>query len=316
MGAMEDFYLSRITSSPALLPRQEPVVYGDVDPAVLSAGQVRHYEDNGFLFFEEFFSSGELARLQAELERLRQDETLKEQPVSITEPSSGEIRSIFSVHTLSEVFSLLSRDSRLLNLVRQLLGSEVYIHQSRVNCKPGFDGKEFYWHSDFETWHAEDGMPRMRAISCSVSLTDNHPFNGPLMVVPGSHRWFVQCQGETPEDNFKSSLKKQEIGVPSREHLQRLVGDGGIAMPVGRAGSVLFFECNVMHGSNGNITPYPRSNAFFVFNSVENSLVEPFAAAKRRPDFLGSRDFTPLIPSEFSATGAVRQPASLQSQVQ
>jgi hypothetical protein len=42
---------------------------------------------------------------------------------------------------------------------RQLLGSDVYVHQSRVNFKPGFNGQDFYWHSDFETWHAEDGMP-------------------------------------------------------------------------------------------------------------------------------------------------------------
>ena len=49
-----------------------------------------------------------------------------------------------------------------------------------------------------------------------------------------------------------------------------------------------------MHGSGNNITPYPRSNLFLVFNSVENTLVEPFAAARPRPEYIASRDFTPL----------------------
>src|SRR5690606_18864515 len=116
--------------------------------------------------------------------------------ISITEPASGVIRSIFAVPTVSDVFGTLARDKRLLRVAKQLLGGDVYLHQTRLNLKPGFEGKEFYWHSDFETWHAEDGMPRMRAVSFSISLTDNHPHNGPLMIIPGSHRVFVPCIGE------------------------------------------------------------------------------------------------------------------------
>ncbi|MGH3596647.1 MAG: hypothetical protein ACRDUT_11870, partial [Mycobacterium sp.] len=62
----------------------------------------------------------------------------------------------------------------------------------------------------------------------------------------------------------------------------------------GPAGSALWFDSNIMHGSNDNITPYPRSNIFLVFNSVDNTCVEPFAAPNRRPEYIASRDFTPL----------------------
>jgi ectoine hydroxylase len=155
----------------------------------------------------------------------------------------------------------------------------VMLHQTRVNFKPGFRGKEFYWHSDFETWHSEDGMPAMRAISASIALTDNTEHNGPLMVMPGSHRRFVACVGETPEDNYKSSLQAQEIGTPDEDSLSQLAAEFGIVAPKGLAGSVVFFDSNMMHGSNGNITPFARSNAFFVYNHVDNALVAPFAAA-------------------------------------
>ena len=56
----------------------------------------------------------------------------------------------------------------------------------------------------------------------------------------------------------------------------------------------MFFDCNVMHGSNGNITPQPRRNVFFVYNSVDNALEEPFAAPQPRPEHIASRDFRPL----------------------
>src|SRR3546814_6672767 len=96
-------------------------------------------------------------------------------------------------------------------LFRSLLDSDVYVHQSRINLKPGFRGKEFYWHSDFETWHTEDGMPSMRAVSCSVLLTPNHSWNGPLLTIAGSHKWFVSCVGETPANHHEVSLRRQAI---------------------------------------------------------------------------------------------------------
>ena len=49
-----------------------------------------------------------------------------------------------------------------------------------------------------------------------------------------------------------------------------------------------------MHGSGNNITPFPRSNIFLVFNSVENALQEPYAASAVRPDHIAHRDAQPL----------------------
>jgi ectoine hydroxylase len=159
---------------------------------------------------------------------------------------------------------------------------------------PGFEGTGFYWHSDFETWHAEDGMPQPRAVSISVALTDNYPFNGGLMVMPGSQHTYVSCVGETPQDNYKSSLRAQELGTPDRDTLRAMAHEYGIDQFTGPAGSALMFDCNVMHGSGNNITPFPRSNIFVVFNSVANTLVAPYAAQAPRPTFIASRDFTPL----------------------
>ena len=56
----------------------------------------------------------------------------------------------------------------------------------------------------------------------------------------------------------------------------------------------LLFDCNTMHGSAGNISPYSRINLFLVFNSVDNAVVDPFGDQPPRPDYLAERTFEPV----------------------
>ncbi|WP_416172108.1 ectoine hydroxylase [Actimicrobium sp. CCI2.3] len=297
----QDAYKSRAQSTAAILKRNEPVVYDEVETTSapqLNSAQRDVYRENGFLLLPDLFSADEVTGLYDEMQQMRGDFTRTGRAEVIAEPGSGEVRSIFDVHKLNALFANLVRDPRVLNVAREILGSEVYIHQSRINYKPGFTGKEFYWHSDFETWHTEDGMPAMRALSCSILLTDNSDMNGPLMLIPGSQRHFISCLGETPDDNYKKSLKKQVAGVPDDFLLTYLADLGGITSCTGKAGSVVFFDCNTMHGSNGNITPYPRSNLFFVYNSVENQLQAPVDGLAPRPNFIAARDDVAALESE------------------
>ncbi|MBB6731742.1 ectoine hydroxylase [Cohnella zeiphila] len=290
LNVKTDVYPTRQSDRPEWIERADPVVYDHkLKQDVVGTEQLAFYEENGYLFFDAFFKPEEVAALRSELRRVLEESRGSTRPEVIREPGGEEVRSVFAVHRDNEVFRELSLHPRLQAVVCQLLGGSVYVHQSRINFKPGFTGKEFYWHSDFETWHAEDGMPRMRALSVSIALEDNTPYNGSLMVVPGSHRIFVSCVGRTPDDHYKNSLRKQEYGVPDQDSLTKLVEQGGLTMPVGKAGSMLLFDCNLMHGSASNITPHPRSNVFCVFNSVENRLEKPFSAAKPRPEFIASR---------------------------
>ncbi|MEU6349486.1 ectoine hydroxylase [Streptomyces sp. NPDC047072] len=289
-----DLYPSRGTTEVST-PRKDPVVWGSPDtPGPIPTGDLQAFERDGFLAVDQLIAPDEVAVYQGELERLVTDPEIRADERSIIEPQSKEIRSVFEVHRISEVFAKLVRDERVVGRARQILGSDVYVHQSRINVKPGFGASGFYWHSDFETWHAEDGLPNMRTVSVSIALTENHDTNGGLMIMPGSHRTFLGCAGATPKDNYKKSLQMQDAGTPSDEALTEMASQYGIKLFTGKAGSATWFDCNCMHGSGDNITPFPRSNVFIVFNSVENQAVEPFAAPVRRPEFIGARDFTPV----------------------
>lgn len=289
-----DHYPTRKAGEPALLYRTDPVVYGGPDDGPIDAETLASFEEKGFLNVETLLGAEEIERYRTELRRLSEDEDVRMDERAVTESGSGAVRSIFEVHKISDVFAELTTDPRVVGRARQILGSDVYVHQSRVDHKPGFDGEDFYWHSDFESWHAEDGMPKMRSVSISIALTENFAHNGALMIMPGSHRTFVSCVGETPDDHYKESLRGQEIGTPDPDSLSILAHKHGIDLFTGPAGSATMLDCNCMHGANGNITPFPRSNVFIVFNSVENTCEEPFTAPARRPEFIAARDFTPV----------------------
>lgn len=281
-----DRYPTRTAERLPLQERHDATVWGRIDNAELAA-----FDTDGYAILDRLLSPEEVAGFAAEINRLANDPDLRGDDRLIVEKTSQRVRSVFDVHSLSPAVKELVRESRVADLARQVLGSDVYIHQSRVNYLPGF-GSGFYWHSDFETWHAEDGMPAPRAVSLSIALTDNYPYNGSLMVMPGSHRTFVPCQGETPADHYRESLREQEIGVPSQADITELAHKYGIEQFTGPAGSALLFDSNIMHASANNITPFPRSNIFLVFNSVENTLEEPFAAPARRPEYIASHDYT------------------------
>lgn len=284
-----DRYPSRVAPTPELSDRTDPVVYGEPEDGPLDQATLDQYRENGFLVFDGFFPDSELEPLREELRRLSRDPAVRRKDSTVTEPGSDEVRSIFALHEYDDLLGRFCRSRRLVSIARQILGGDVYCQQSRINYKPGFKGKPFYWHSDFETWHEEDGMRNMRAVSCSISLTPNTPENGPLMLIPGSHRQFLSCVGETPEQHYKKSLKAQKIGVPDDDNLSRMVDEGGVVASTGGVGSVTFFDCNLMHGSNSNITPFARSNVFIVFNHIDNTLVEPFCGLAPRPQFIADR---------------------------
>jgi ectoine hydroxylase len=290
----EDLFPTRLATPSDFIARTQPAVWGSDGDGPFDETDLEAHERRGYTIIDDFISRDDVALYTSELDRLAADPALKDDPRMITERTTGTVRSVFEVEKLSGALDALARDPKVRDRARQIVGSEVYLHQTRINYMPSFTGTGFYWHSDFETWHAEDGMPLPRAVSLSIALTDNYPFNGGLMVMPGSHRTFAPAVGVTPDNNHEQSLQAQEAGVPSHAAITAMADKYGIDQFTGAAGSALWFDSNIMHGSGNNITPYPRSNVFMVFNSVENALVYPFAAKSPRPAHIANRDFAPL----------------------
>lgn len=298
-SAVRDPYPTRDKSEGALIKRAEPVVYSRwVEDAPLTQAQVSQFDRDGYLVLIDVFSAHELDELRAASERASKNcaNTHAGQLIREAANSDGaaQLRTLFGVHGLDGLLKDTASNPRMLEVIQFLLNDQVYIHQSRLNFKSPHYGSGFEWHSDFETWHAEDGMPGMRAISATVLLTDEISAPGSLKFMPRSHRTFVACPGETPDSCYREAFKKQRVGKPPALLLDLLQEHGGVQEVVAPAGSVLLFDCNVMHGAGNNTSDHLRANLFYVYNAISNALNAPYAADKPRPEFLAARHIQPL----------------------
>ena len=244
----------------------------------LSADQLRDFDEQGYLFFPNCFSEEEIALLRDDAEAI-----LKLDRQEVWREKTGAPRTAFAAHTFNETFRLLASHPRVVEPLRQLFGEEVYVHQFKLNAKAAFEGDVWQWHQDYGTWARDDGMPQARAMNIAVFLDEVMPINGPLMLVP---------QSQTAGD-LKASHDLQTTSYPlwtlDEETVTRLVKQGGIVAPTGKAGGMLMFHGNLVHGSAGNITPYPRKIVYLTLNAVSNYIRTP-----TRPEYIAHRDFTPI----------------------
>ena len=76
-----------------------------------------------------------------------------------------------------------------------MFGEQLYMHQYKINAKAAFEGDVWQWHQDYGTWARDDGMPEPRAMNIAVFMDEVMPINGPLMLVPRSHKHGVLAAG-------------------------------------------------------------------------------------------------------------------------
>lgn len=280
-----DIYETRVNDKQSIVARHDLIV--SESPKFLSNDQASEYRDNGFIVIKTFFGNAEI-EASKECAGLIFSEHMDTNIVK--EPSSDVIRSALGVHW-QEPFMSMGESEKLVNIVSDIVCGSPYIHQSRINYKEGMKSIGWSWHSDFETWHAQDGMPRMQCVSAMIPLVRNTYANGALMIIPGSHKEYVSCakpsQHSSPEENFAD----QKEGVPDGEAIKYFMdkSGGSVAVIECDPGDLVLFDCNVLHVSNPNVTPYQRTNLFFVYNNIDNSLKNPYCGISPRPEWMGAR---------------------------
>ncbi len=244
----------------------------------LTQSQIDDFNERGYLFLPETFSMDEVSVLRKAAEHI-----FDEDRPEIWRERDGTPRTAFACHRYDEVFGILGRHPRLIEPVMQLLGEAVYMHQFKVNAKAAFTGDVWQWHQDFPTWHKDDGMPEPRAMNISLFLDDVLPINGPLMLIGGSH-----THGQL-ESTYDTETTNYGIWALDTDTVSRLADEGGIVAPTGKAGGLLIHHGNMVHGSAGNITPYPRKIVYLTLSAVSNAIRKP-----TRPEHIAHQDFTPI----------------------
>ena len=245
----------------------------------LTPEQLKQFDDDGYLFFPNYFSPEETEILKSEIPGVfaqRREENVREKTGDV-------VRTAFAVHTYNPVFEALVHHPRFVGPAEQMLKDQVYIHQFKINGKAAFDGDVWQWHQDYGTWFNDDDMPDARAMNIAVFLEDVNEFNGPLMFIPRSHKKGRQ------EAGHDVSTTSYPLWTIDNLTIARLVAAGGIIAPKGPAGSMMMFHCNLVHASGSNLTPWNRTIVYLSLNSCQNPI-----RRFQRPEYIAHRDFTPI----------------------
>jgi ectoine hydroxylase len=257
---------------------------------LLSPDRHKEYERDGYVLVPDAFVSDELELIRQRVDLLSKND--KESRV--LERDGRTIRALHGCHLEDALLARLVCHPALLEPAQQLIGSNVYTYQFKVNTKAAFRGDIWPWHQDYIFWKNEDGMPEAHATSAMLFLDEVTEFNGPLYFLTGSHREgciepddLKAAAVEGWRSNVSADLKYQL----SEQQVLELSGRYDLAAPKGPAGSVVFFDPNVVHGSPANISASARRVLIVTYNALNNA---PKNYPRARPEFLVGRPSGPL----------------------
>jgi ectoine hydroxylase len=256
----------------------------------LTPEQLQYYEREGLLYLPNVFGDEEIDAL---LEEARSIATI-DHPSRVLEKDSKTVRALHGSHLTSPLMAKLTRVPRLLQPSEQIVGGPAYVYQFKINFKAAFGGDVWQWHQDYIFWQKGDGMREARCLNVMVFLDEVTEFNGPLMVIPRSHRHgMIDVSAARGTGGWQDNVAADLKYTLDRETIARLADEGGgIVAPKGPRGSVLLFHPNLAHASVPNLSPWDRTMLIVTYNSVANVPVPP---GEPRPEFLVSRDTRPLV---------------------
>jgi ectoine hydroxylase-related dioxygenase (phytanoyl-CoA dioxygenase family) len=255
----------------------------------LTPEQLQRYEEDGLLYLPNVFGEAEIAALLEETRSISQ----VDHPSRVMEKDGKTVRALHGSHLTSPLMAKLVRNPRLLQPSEQIVKGPAYVYQFKINFKAAFGGDVWKWHQDFIFWRKGDGMREARCAQAMIFLDEVTEFNGPLMLIPKSHRYgMIDVEAATSAGGWQANVSADLKYTLGREEIARLVTEGGIVAPKGPRGSVLLFHPNLAHASAPNLSPWDRTMLIVTYNSVANVPVPP---GEPRPEFLVSRDTRPLV---------------------
>ena len=250
----------------------------------LTIEQRNRFNEDGYLFFPSLFSPEEIQNLLAVVPELYQ----RREEYNVREKGSDAVRTNFAAHLYSKPFAKLARHPRMIKPVEDLLGEHLYMHQFKINGKMAFEGDVWQWHQDYGTWVNDDLMPTERAMNIAIFLDEVTEFNGPLLLIPGSHKkGVIKAKHDltttsyplwTLDNNLISQLVSRAGGK-----------NGGIVGPKGPAGSMILFHSCLVHSSSSNLSPFNRVSVYLSLCAVSNHI-----RRFKRKEYIAHRDFTPI----------------------
>ena len=217
---------------------------------MLSDEQMNQYQEDGYVIARSVINDELLGRVRNVVaEMLSEAEKVSDHDEKFDlEPShslsSPKVRRIKTPHKWHSIFWELIQTKNMVNCLTCLLGADVRLHGSKLNLKSAHDGSAVEWHQDWAFYpHSNDHV-----LAVGLMLDDMTMDNGPLMLVPGSHR--VEKVWDHHQDGHF-------CGAISPSLNQDLDFDSAVPC-IGKAGDCSFHHVRLVHGSAQNVSKDSR----------------------------------------------------------
>ncbi len=168
-------------------------------------------------------------------------------------PDEPRVRRIKAAHLHHPVFARLVRHPRIVAVLQDLWGPDIRFDTAKLNMKSAGFGAAVEWHQDWAFYpHTNDDLAAVGVMMDGMAIE-----NGPLMIVPGSHRGPV----------FDHHADGVFCGAmdPARGEV-----DFSRAIPLtGKAGSITVHHVRAVHGSAPNASARDRRLLLFQFRAAD-----------------------------------------------
>ena len=232
----------------------------------LHPDQRAFYREHGYLLIENAVGPALLARLKQDfaawVEESREHaaawgETVDGRPRFDLEPGHGAagpaLRRVNAPVEISDSYLAATIDSAMVDCVAELIGPDVKLHHCKINSKLPGTRTEVKWHQDFPfTPHSNDDL-----ITALLMVDDVTEENGPLQVVPGSHRGPIHSLWH---DGRFTGAVADDVATACRASATTCTGP---------AGSVCLMHTRLLHGSAPNRSAHPRTLHISVYSAAD-----------------------------------------------
>ena len=235
--------------------------------STLTIQERERFEIDGYLMANNAVSREQLTKLQSEIkvwvDESRQHTKPYGEPTIDGRPRfdmgtdhtalKPALRRINNPSDISESYFQVMSDSKMVDMVADLIGVNVKFHHCKINLKCPGANTTVHYHQDFAfTPHSNDDV-----VTALLLLDDVTEDNGCLMVVPGSHKGKMyslydgkQFIGRV-DDATETFLKSKQIPV------------------VGSAGDVCLMHTRLAHGSAPNKSAHSRGLYICVYTAAD-----------------------------------------------
>ena len=226
---------------------------------MLTPAQIDQYRELGYLVVPDVLGRDLLAEVKHRVDAIVADAakvTAHTDVYDLEDSHSAQeprVRRIKTPQLHHPEYARAARHPKIVEVLADLWGT-VRFDTGKLNMKSAGYGAPIEWHQDWAFYpHTNEDLAAV-----GIMLDDCEMDNGPMMVIPGSHRGPIYDH-HGPDGRFCGAIDPEASGL-----------DLSQAAPcLGKAGSITVHHVRAVHGSATNFSGKPRRFPLFQYRAAD-----------------------------------------------